>query len=84
MLGCQLGLKSRGRLLYRRRVMREPIRCPRCRRPVVWEGNPHRPFCSERCRLVDLGNWVTERYRIEGEDVEPEDDGGGSSDERSG
>lgn len=43
------------------------VRCPACRQSVPWEGNPHRPFCSERCRLRDLGNWVTERYRIPGE-----------------
>lgn len=54
----------------------EQIRCPRCRRLVAWEGNPHRPFCSERCRVADLGNWAAERYRIEGEDVEPDEDGG--------
>ncbi|MGH7819403.1 MAG: DNA gyrase inhibitor YacG [Candidatus Binatia bacterium] len=40
------------------------VRCPICRREVAWEGNAWRPFCSERCKLVDLGNWVTERYRV--------------------
>jgi uncharacterized protein len=39
-------------------------RCPLCRAPVSWEGNPHRPFCSERCRLIDLGSWASEDYRI--------------------
>lgn len=43
------------------------VRCPTCRQRVPWDGNPHRPFCSERCRLRDLGNWVAERYRIPGE-----------------
>lgn len=47
--------------------MHKPPVCPTCRRPVEWDGNPHRPFCSERCRLVDLGNWAAERYRIPGE-----------------
>jgi endogenous inhibitor of DNA gyrase (YacG/DUF329 family) len=37
---------------------------------VRWEGNPHRPFCSERCRSSDLGAWVTEQYRIPGSSVE--------------
>jgi len=56
------------------------VRCPTCRQSVPWEGNPHRPFCSERCRLRDLGNWATERYRIAGEappdgaPAEPESD----------
>jgi hypothetical protein len=52
---------------------RETVRCPTCRREVAWEGNPHRPFCSERCRVLDLGNWATDSYRIPGEEVDPED-----------
>ncbi len=43
------------------------IKCPTCRKEVSWEGNPHRPFCSERCRLIDLGAWTQERYRIAGD-----------------
>ena len=41
--------------------------CPQCQSAVDWEGNPHRPFCSERCRLVDLEGWLGERYAIPGE-----------------
>ena len=33
--------------------------CPRCGEPSVWEGNEFRPFCSERCKLIDLGAWAT-------------------------
>lgn len=47
-------------------------RCPTCRFAVAWEGNAHRPFCSERCQLADLGGWVTEQYRIPGATLEPE------------
>jgi len=43
------------------------VRCPICRTEVSWEDNPHRPFCSERCRLIDLGAWSEGRYRIPGE-----------------
>jgi endogenous inhibitor of DNA gyrase (YacG/DUF329 family) len=50
------------------------VKCPRCRKEVPWEGNSHRPFCSDRCRLVDLGAWTQERYRIAGEEVEQRDD----------
>jgi uncharacterized protein len=51
----------------------ETVRCPTCRQPVRWEGNPYRPFCSKRCKLRDLGNWAAERYRIAGESPpEPE------------
>jgi endogenous inhibitor of DNA gyrase (YacG/DUF329 family) len=42
------------------------VRCPTCRRFAGLEGNPYRPFCSERCKLVDLGNWASDRYRIPG------------------
>jgi endogenous inhibitor of DNA gyrase (YacG/DUF329 family) len=41
------------------------VNCPHCGKPVPWStGNPHRPFCSERCRTLDLGAWAAERYRI--------------------
>jgi len=49
------------------------ICCPRCRRPADWENNPNRPFCSERCRLIDLGCWADGEYRIAGDHVQPED-----------
>jgi len=42
------------------------IRCPVCRKTTTWEENPWRPFCSERCQLVDFGKWVTEEYKISG------------------
>lgn len=51
------------------------VHCPICRRPVRWEGSPWRPFCSERCRRIDLGNWVSEEYRVPGEELLPDDDG---------
>jgi uncharacterized protein len=44
-------------------------RCPRCATPVAWTGNPHRPFCSLTCRLIDLGVWLDERYRVAGESL---------------
>jgi uncharacterized protein len=41
------------------------MRCPTCRKPgVVREANAAFPFCSERCRLIDLGNWLGETYRV--------------------
>ncbi len=40
------------------------MRCPVCRHETTRKGNPFRPFCSERCKLIDLGNWLSERYRI--------------------
>jgi hypothetical protein len=40
------------------------MRCPICHRDVPWAGNPFRPFCGERCKLIDLDHWLAERYRI--------------------
>ena len=42
------------------------VRCPRCGTEVLFEGNPFRPFCSERCKLIDLGNWASGAYRVPG------------------
>ena len=47
-------------------------RCPACRREFVWQGNPHRPFCSLTCRLIDLGIWLEEGYRISAEPASSE------------
>ncbi len=44
-------------------------RCPICKREVIFEGNPFRPFCSERCKLLDLAKWVDGSYRVPGEPV---------------
>jgi endogenous inhibitor of DNA gyrase (YacG/DUF329 family) len=47
-------------------VARRP-ECPICKKPVPPRGeNRAYPFCSERCRLVDLGRWLGEEYRIPG------------------
>jgi len=43
------------------------VRCPQCDAELVWEESPSRPFCSERCRLIDLGAWLGERYLVPGE-----------------
>jgi len=48
------------------------VKCPRCRTPVAYEGNPSRPFCSERCRLIDLGNWADGTYAIPTSNPNPE------------
>jgi endogenous inhibitor of DNA gyrase (YacG/DUF329 family) len=37
--------------------------CPICRKPVALD-DPEMPFCSARCRLIDLGNWASEKYSI--------------------
>lgn len=50
------------------------IKCPICGNITTWEENPWRPFCSERCKLIDLGAWATEEYLIEGRKEETEDE----------
>jgi len=41
------------------------VACPNCGKNVLWTpDNAWRPFCSERCKLIDLGGWATESYRI--------------------
>lgn len=40
------------------------MRCPICSKQTFFEGNTYRPFCSERCKLIDLDNWLSERYRL--------------------
>lgn len=39
------------------------VKCPICRKEVTKE-NPEFPFCSQRCRTIDLGNWAAEKYVI--------------------
>ena len=47
-------------------------KCPTCSKQVEWQDNPFRPFCSERCKLLDLGKWVSEEYRVPGKAVSEE------------
>jgi len=43
------------------------VLCPTCGARVKWSaGNEFRPFCSERCKLIDLGGWASEQHRIPG------------------
>lgn len=44
------------------------MKCPICKKQVSL-GDPEAPFCSERCRLIDLGNWASEKYVVPGERV---------------
>lgn len=47
-------------------LRRKPlVNCPQCGKAVEWDpANRWRPFCSERCRLIDLGKWATGDYRV--------------------
>lgn len=51
------------------------VPCPRCGAPSAFSGeNKWRPFCSERCKVIDLGAWATESYRVPAEGQEPPQD----------
>lgn len=48
------------------------VKCPTCAKPVVWGPQSQaRPFCSDRCRLIDLGEWANEEKVIAGEELPP-------------
>lgn len=53
------------------------VNCPQCGKEVVWDAaNRYRPFCSERCSMIDLGQWAAESYRIpESDGEDPPEDG---------
>ena len=49
------------------------VRCPQCGEESIWSSeNPWRPFCSERCKQIDLGCWASESYRIPVQDDQNE------------
>jgi uncharacterized protein len=51
------------------------VKCPTCEREIEWSDEfPFRPFCSERCRLIDLGAWLSEQRAIPGEPPPPPGD----------
>jgi hypothetical protein len=57
------------------------VKCPTCHCECEWENNPNRPFCSDRCKLIDLGAWAEERYRIPGDKLKLEPDDNDDDDE---
>lgn len=55
-------------------VVSQNISCPRCQQKNTWRAdNAFKPFCSERCKLIDLGDWAAENHRIAGEVAERSD-----------
>ena len=55
------------------------LKCPICKKEVK-PGDPEFPFCSERCRIIDLGNWASEKYVISSP-AEPEQNPGGDEED---
>lgn len=54
--------------------------CPTCQKEINWTESRYRPFCSERCKLIDLGRWASGDYRIP---VHPEDEEGNDASDQS-
>lgn len=55
------------------------MRCPICKQELEPNKSKYAPFCSERCKLLDLGRWLEEDYRMPGEpapvpEADPRDD----------
>ena len=50
------------------------VKCPYCGKKTVFEGNEFRPFCSERCKLLDFGAWADEEYNLPTETSEMSDE----------
>ncbi|HBW83758.1 MAG: DNA gyrase inhibitor YacG [Gammaproteobacteria bacterium] len=49
------------------------VNCPTCQTPVIWKpANENRPFCSERCKLIDLGDWAAQKHSIAGDPIYPD------------
>ena len=54
----------------------QPVACPQCKNPTdLSSDNPWRPFCSERCKLIDLGEWFEESRAIPAEEADDWSDG---------
>ena len=51
--------------------MARSTKCPTCKKPAVKKDKPSFPFCCERCRLVDLGQWLEGGYAVPGTDTPP-------------
>jgi endogenous inhibitor of DNA gyrase (YacG/DUF329 family) len=56
----------------------QTVECPHCGKPVPWtEASKWKPFCSDRCRLIDLGDWLSEKNALPADetltDQEPSD-----------
>jgi endogenous inhibitor of DNA gyrase (YacG/DUF329 family) len=71
-----IGVKAVSEFLRQRFYQRagfDFMKCPICEKPTTWKDNPFRPFCSERCKLIDFGHWVDEDYGVPSEEAAPDE-----------
>ncbi len=65
------------------RITPRTVSCPRCSTTVAWDAeNRYKPFCSERCKMIDLGAWANEEYRVAAVEQEDEVEDGGEAGEK--
>ena len=50
------------------------MKCPHCGKEVKDLKQPYRPFCNERCKLIDLGKWISEEYRVPSSEADGNDE----------
>lgn len=68
MMHCKLSRVSGFVVIWRlNRFVMPVVKCPRCGKNKEFSGNEFRPFCSERCKLLDFGAWVDEEYSLPSE-----------------
>jgi len=52
------------------------VHCPTCKQTVAWsDQSRYKPFCSERCKLIDLGEWLDEKNTVPGDPYISDDEG---------
>ena len=49
------------------------VTCPRCKKKFNYYSSEFRPFCTEKCRLIDLGQWLNETYTVPAQKLNPEE-----------
>ncbi len=49
------------------------VKCPHCKKEFAYNTSDHRPFCSERCRMVDLGHWLEGSYAVPAQNLTDEE-----------
>lgn len=51
------------------------VKCPQCKKQSEYsKDNPYRPFCSERCKMIDLGEWAQESYKLKSDEPVSDED----------
>ncbi len=55
-------------------TIKKQIKCSQCGKVFIYGESPFRPFCSERCKMIDLGHWFNETYQVPSKHALSEED----------